>query len=304
MPNADPHDIYHPNNYHFGGKIKEMIADMPEWKQKLLKYFPPQQELYKDPAIEFFHPDNDLETVVRKAAESFYGMKLEEEEPKAQKFEDPADVDAPNQIAPPDTDAPPVKPVHAQTEDDEEDNMVWMAVGGISVGAALVWIFSTKRRPLSMDSGEVNPNAGYARLPEKRTAAGATTDSESSGADQGSRSTGSHSNAGPHSDIYASIRRSLQDQDPSTVWKSVRASFVTSDTGSASAQPSDAHGSSKQQYAAETSSVSHTDSEEEITEVYDRVKKSLKNLNLLPRKSQEVTKDMPPSGGASGSSFR
>jgi len=303
IPGIAPHNILDPSQ--FGAKVQDMMADMPEWKRAMLKYLPPApKDLHMDPRVEALHPSNDIQEAVRKASESFFGEKLEEEPiiNKAVKFDEPKSES-------PDTDAPPVKPVTAQNEDDEEDNMIWIAVGGVAVGAAVVWLISTKsRNPVVLSGAAPSSNAGYAKLPEKRSRGGGLSDSDgSSGADHGS--TGSHSNTAPNADIYSSIRRSLQDSDPSTVWKSVRASFVNSDGGShpgSATSPAHPEAGRKQRdvsHTADTSSVSHTDSEEEITEVYDRVKKSLKNLNLLPRKSQEMTKDMLPQGpgGSSGS---
>lgn len=283
---------------HFGSQIELMLQNRPEWQQKFVKsLIPTEKDFHYDPRVEAMHPNNELSRAVKAAVEKYYGEKLEEE-PKTVKLDDPVAV------SPENSDQPPVTPVEHQSEDEEEDNFVWLAVGGVALGAAAVWVLSTRSRQpiLNVDGEDVSLNAGYAKLPERRKQQGQRTisDSESSGADRASRSTGG-------SDIYSSIRRSLQESDPSTVWKSVRESF-SADAGAGAAGPSE---SVRQQYShqqpgtAEASSVSHTDSEEEITEVYDRVKKSLKNLNLLPRKSQEMTKDMPPpKGGSSGSSFR
>jgi hypothetical protein len=291
---------------HFGSKIQMMMTSLPDWQQKFVKsLIPSENDFHHDPRIEALNPENEFSLVAKRAIEKYYGEKLEEEPPEeAQKFADPAEV------APENSDQPPVTPVEHQTEDEEEDNFLWLAVGGVALGAAAVWVWSTRSRQpiLNVDGEDVSLNAGYAKMPEKRKQPTRTiSDSESSGADRGSRSTTSHSNAA--GDIYSSIRKSLQDTDPGNVWKSVRQSFsadaAAGNGGSSMHTESGKQPHSQQPGTAEASSVSHTDSEEEITEVYDRVKKSLKNLNLLPRKSQELTKDMPPpKGGSSGSSFR
>eukprot|EP00746_Dinoflagellata_sp_MGD_P008194 gnl/MRDRNA2_/MRDRNA2_116370_c0_seq1.p1 gnl/MRDRNA2_/MRDRNA2_116370_c0~~gnl/MRDRNA2_/MRDRNA2_116370_c0_seq1.p1 ORF type:complete len:320 (+),score=73.31 gnl/MRDRNA2_/MRDRNA2_116370_c0_seq1:115-1074(+) len=285
---------------HFGSAIEMMMHKLPEWQQKIAKsLIPKEKDFHYDPRVEALHPENELSVAAKAAIEKYYGEKLEEDPAEGtQKLADPVEV------SPENSDQPPVSPIEHQTEDEEEDNFIWLAVGGIALGAAAVWVWSTRSRQpiLNVDGEDVSLNAGYAKIPERRKQPSrAISDSESSGADRASRSTGG-------SDIYSSIRRSLQDSDPSTVWKSVRESFsADAGAGNSPGHPSE---SVRQQYSqqpgtAETSSVSHTDSEEEITEVYDRVKKSLKNLNLLPRKSQELTKDMPPpKGGSSGSSYR
>lgn len=297
----------HEGMVHFGAKLEEMMKNMPKWKQKFMKtMIPKESEFAHDPRIEAVHPDNELSLVAKRAIENYFGEKLEEEPAKGPqktvKFADPEIAEA----SPENSDAPAVKPVEPQSEEDEEDNFLWLAVGGVALGAAGVWLWSTKNRQpiLNVDGENVGYNAGYAKMPEKRNRPSREiSDSESSGADRASRSTPSQTT----SDIYSSIRRSLQDTDPGTVWKSVRASF-SADAGAGISHDHLPSESVRQQYGhqtgtAETSSVSHTDSEEEITEVYDRVKKSLKNLNLLPRKSQDGATP-PGKGGASGSSFR
>jgi len=282
-PGFEPVDIL--GKTQFGAKVQEMMKDMPKWKQGMLKYFAPApRDFHMDPRVEALHPDSDLEVVVRKAAESFFGEKLEEEPASVEKVAKLDDADPEPSV---DEDAPPVKPVSAQNEDDEEDNMLWLAIGGVAVGAAVVWLVSTKsRQPIPVDSDAVSSSAGYAKLPEKRKPSGAMSDSgHSSGADQASRVSSNTKD----SDIYSSIRRSLQDNDPTKVWESVRSSFSGAGNGTSPDLPLDRQKQPYPSYAADASSVSHTDSEEEISEVYDRVKKSLKNLNLLPKQQNKDT---------------